>query len=166
VGVGSRPPAAPAAAHAGAARLVAETRLHPPSSCCRCSSGGLDAPRPIARMPGVVQHTRDSLREGAARRAGRRRRAHALRRPDDKDARGSGADDPDGILNVAVRDVVDEVGDASSSWPTSASTSSPTTATAACSPRRLGRQRRHARALRRDGRRAGRAGRTWSGRAG
>ena len=32
---------------------------------------------------------------------GRRRRAHALRRAASKDARGSGADDPDGVLNLA-----------------------------------------------------------------
>ena len=61
-----------------------------------------------------MQHSRESLRKAAAEavQAGRRRH-HALRRAGrHKDATGSGGIDPDGILNVAIRDVVAEVGDA------------------------------------------------------
>ena len=53
--------------------------------------------------------------------------------PARKDAVGSEAWNPDGIVQVALRDLRDEVGDGSCSWPTAASTSTPTTATAACS---------------------------------
>ena len=74
----------------------------------------MSGPVPIASMPGVVQHTRDSLRKAAAEAvAGRRRRADALR-----GAGGAGRHGqrrhrrPDGVLNVAIRDVVAEVGDA------------------------------------------------------
>lgn len=57
-------------------------------------------------MPGVVQHTRDSLRKASweAVEAG----VGGLILfgiPADKDARGSGADDPDGIVQLALRDL-------------------------------------------------------------
>jgi porphobilinogen synthase len=64
-------------------------------------------------MPGVVQHTRDSLRATAAEAA--RAGLGGLMLfgvPERKDPQGSGALDPDGVLNVAIRDVVAEVGDA------------------------------------------------------
>lgn len=74
---------------------------------------GLAEPRPVTSLPGVVQHSRDSLRKAAA---------DAVRAgiggimlfgiPDSKDAAGSGGTDRDGILNVAIRDVIAEVGDA------------------------------------------------------
>ena len=51
-----------------------------------------------------------------------------------KDARGSGADDPDGIVQQSLRDLVAEVGDAIVVMATCVSTSTPTTGTAACSP--------------------------------
>jgi len=74
---------------------------------------GIDTPEPIVSMPGVVQHTQESLRK----------EVHALADlgipavilfgiPATKDARGSGADDPDGIVQVALRSLRDEVGDA------------------------------------------------------
>ena len=65
---------------------------------------GLTEPRPIASMPGVVQHTRDSLRKAAVEAvAGRRRRADALRRARRARTRSAPAPtDPDGILNVAI----------------------------------------------------------------
>ena len=74
---------------------------------------GATEPVPIASMPGVVQHTRDSLRKAAVEaRAGGRRRADALRRPaNGVTPIGTGATDPGGVLNVALRDVVAEVGD-------------------------------------------------------
>src|SRR5690606_35000762 len=70
-------------------------------------------PRPISSMPGVVQHTRDSLREAAAEAAGLGLGGLMLFGvPEHKDAVGSGATDPDGILNLAIADVVAEVGEA------------------------------------------------------
>jgi porphobilinogen synthase len=64
-------------------------------------------------MPGVVQHTRDTLRKAAAEAAELGLGGVMLFGvPEHKDARGSGATDPDGILNLAIRDVVAEVGDA------------------------------------------------------
>jgi len=70
-------------------------------------------PTPISSMPGVVQHTRDSLRKAAAEAAELGLGGVMLFGiPAGKDARGSGAVDPEGILNVAINDVVGEVGDA------------------------------------------------------
>ena len=64
-------------------------------------------------MPGVVQHTRDSLRKAAAEAAEAGLGGVMLFGvPRAKDAAGSGAVDPDGILNLAITDVVAEVGDA------------------------------------------------------
>ncbi|MDO9455482.1 porphobilinogen synthase [Nocardioides sp.] len=74
---------------------------------------GLAEPRPISSMPGVVQHTRDSLKAAAAEAAALGLGGIMLFGiPERKDAVGSGAIDPDGILNVAIADVVAEVGDA------------------------------------------------------
>src|SRR5699024_9125322 len=73
---------------------------------------GLDQPREISSMPGVVQHTRDSLRRAAAEAAELGLGGVMLFGiPAEKDATGSGALDPDGILNVAIADVRTEVGD-------------------------------------------------------
>jgi porphobilinogen synthase len=74
---------------------------------------GLTEPAPIGTMPGVVQHSRDSLRKAAveAVQAG----VGGLMLfgvPAVRDAEGSGATADDGVLNVAIRDVVAEVGDA------------------------------------------------------
>ncbi|GAA1922491.1 porphobilinogen synthase [Nocardioides lentus] len=74
---------------------------------------GADAPRPISSMPGVVQHSRDSLRAAAVEAAELGLGGIMLfGLPAAKDAVGSGATDPQGVLTVAVRDVVAEVGDA------------------------------------------------------
>ncbi len=74
---------------------------------------GISEPVPISSMPGVVQHTRDSLRKAAAEAAGLGLGGIMLFGvPESKDARGSGAVDPAGVLNVAIEDVVSEVGDA------------------------------------------------------
>jgi porphobilinogen synthase len=68
---------------------------------------GLDAPAPISSMPGVVQHTRDSLRKAAHEAAEAGVGGLILFGiPAAKDARGSGADDPDGIVQLALRDLV------------------------------------------------------------
>ncbi len=74
---------------------------------------GLDAPAPIASMPGVVQHSRDSLRKAAAEAVAAGVGGLMLFGvPSSRDATGRGATDDDGILNVAIRDVVAEVGEA------------------------------------------------------
>ncbi len=74
---------------------------------------GLAEPAPIASMPGVVQHSRDSLRKAAVEAVAAGVGGLMLFGvPAVKDAYGSGGSDPDGILNVAIRDVVGEVGDA------------------------------------------------------
>ena len=74
---------------------------------------GLPGPVPIASMPGVVQHSRDSLRKAAAEAVQAGVGGLMLFGvPEVRDATGSGATDDDGVLNVAIRDVVAEVGDA------------------------------------------------------
>jgi porphobilinogen synthase len=74
---------------------------------------GLSEPIPIASMPGVVQHSMDSLRKAAVEAVEAGVGGLMLFGiPTEKDARGSGADDPDGVLNVAVRELVAELGDA------------------------------------------------------
>jgi porphobilinogen synthase len=95
-------------------RLVAETSLRPRQLVLPMfvREGAVD-PRPVASMPGVVQHSRDTLRKAAleAVEAGvGGLMLFAI--PTEKDAEGSGAYDPNGALNVAIRDVVSEVGDA------------------------------------------------------
>ena len=75
---------------------------------------GIDMPRPIASMPGVVQHTRDSLRRAAADavQAGIGGLIlFGVPAPKDKDATGSCGVHPDGILNLALRDLSKDLGD-------------------------------------------------------
>jgi porphobilinogen synthase len=95
-------------------RLVAEERLHPAELVLPMFvKEGTSAPTPIGSMPGVVQHSRDTVRKAAAEAAGLGLGGVMLFGvPATKDAVGSGASDPDGVLNVAVRDVREEVGDA------------------------------------------------------
>ena len=95
-------------------RLVAETTLQPQHLVLPLFvAEGAREPVPIRSMPGVVQHTRDSLRKaaGEAVEAGVGG-VMVFGLPVAKDATGSGATDPEGILNVAIADVVAEVGDA------------------------------------------------------
>jgi porphobilinogen synthase len=74
---------------------------------------GIDREQPIPSMPGVVQHTRDSLRKAVAAAADAGVGGVMLFGiPAVKDARGSAADDPAGIVQAALADVVAEVGDA------------------------------------------------------
>ncbi|MGL5827025.1 MAG: porphobilinogen synthase [Nocardioides sp.] len=74
---------------------------------------GATEPRPISSMPGVMQHTRDSLRAAAGEAAELGLGGVMLFGvPEVKDAAGSGGVDPGGVLNVAIADVVSEVGDA------------------------------------------------------
>lgn len=73
---------------------------------------GLDAPRPISSMPGVVQHTRDTLRKAAVEAVNAGVGGLMLFGiPQERDAEGSGAVDENGILNVALRDLRKELGD-------------------------------------------------------
>jgi porphobilinogen synthase len=94
-------------------RLVAETRIHPDDFVAPLFvREGIDEPQPIASLPGQLQHTRESLRQ----------EVHALADlgvpavilfgvPAAKDAVGSEAWNPDGIVQVALRDLRDDHGD-------------------------------------------------------
>lgn len=95
-------------------RMVAETSLEARQLILPVFvREGLDDPVPVSSMPGVVQHTRASLKAAAAEAAELGLGGIMLFGvPEHKDATGSGALDPDGILNVAIADVVGEVGDA------------------------------------------------------
>ncbi len=95
-------------------RLAAETRVAPAQLVLPMFiAEGAAQPRPIASMPGVVQHSLDSLRAELHRAAGAGIGGVMLFGvPEAKDALGSGATDPDGILNVATRVAAEEVGDA------------------------------------------------------
>ncbi len=95
-------------------RLVADVRVRPADLVLPVFvKQGIDVPAPIASMPGVVQHTRDSLKKAVAEAAAAGVGAVVLFGiPEVKDARGSGADDPDGIVQLALADVVAEVGEA------------------------------------------------------
>ncbi|MER5350255.1 porphobilinogen synthase [Kitasatospora sp. NPDC002551] len=94
-------------------RLVAETRLHPAELILPAFvREGITEPKPISSMPGVVQHTRDSLRRAAAEAAEAGIGGIMLfGLPEVKDADGSEGTNPDGILQQAIRDVVAEAGD-------------------------------------------------------
>ncbi|MEV5707688.1 porphobilinogen synthase [Actinoallomurus sp. NPDC052274] len=95
-------------------RLVAETHLHPSDLVLPLFvKEGITEPQPIASMPGVVQHTRESLRKAAhdAVEAG----VGGLILfgiPAVKDGRGSAADDPAGIVQKGLRDLSADLGDA------------------------------------------------------
>ncbi|MEO5678607.1 MAG: porphobilinogen synthase [Acidimicrobiales bacterium] len=94
-------------------RLVAETRLGVDDLVLPAFvRQGIDEPQPIESLPGVVQHTRESLRQEARRLVDLGIPGLLLFGvPTQKDAEGSQAFDPDGIVQVALRDVRDEVGD-------------------------------------------------------
>jgi len=95
-------------------RLVRETHLVPSQLVLPMFvREGLSEPQPIGSMPGVVQHSLDSLRRAAVEAAAAGLGGVMLFGvPTVRDAVGSGADDPDGILNVATAALVAEVGDA------------------------------------------------------
>ncbi len=94
-------------------RLVADVRVSPSDLVLPVFvKEGLSEPAPIASMPGVVQHTRESLKKAVSEAAAAGVGAVILFGiPSMKDARGSGADDPSGIVQLALADVVAEVGD-------------------------------------------------------
>jgi porphobilinogen synthase len=94
-------------------RLVAETSLRPSQLVLPLFvREGLSEPQPISSMPGVVQHTRDTLKKAASEAVAAGLGGVMLFGiPEEKDAVGSGAVDPHGILNLAITDVVAEVGE-------------------------------------------------------
>jgi porphobilinogen synthase len=94
-------------------RLVAETTLEPRQLVLPLFvREDAPEPTPISSMPGVVQHTRDTLKKAAADAVQAGLGGVMLFGiPAEKDATGSGAVDPHGILNLAITDVVAEVGD-------------------------------------------------------
>jgi porphobilinogen synthase len=74
---------------------------------------GIDAPEPVVSMPGVVQHTQESVRKEVRALAELGVPAVMLFGiPEHKDARGSQADARDGVVQVALANLRDEVGDA------------------------------------------------------
>jgi porphobilinogen synthase len=95
-------------------RLVAETDLRPRHLVLPMFvKEGATEPVPIASMPGVVQHTRDSLRKAAVEAVAAGVGGLMLFGvPEHRDATGSAGTDPEGVLNVALRDVRSELGDA------------------------------------------------------
>ncbi|MEB8342631.1 porphobilinogen synthase [Streptomyces endophyticus] len=96
-------------------RMVAETRLHPSDLILPAFvREGIDAPVEIGSMPGVYQHTRDSLKKAAAEAAEAGVSGIMLfgvPLDEKKDGRGTVGTDSDGILQLALRDVRSEVGD-------------------------------------------------------
>ncbi len=94
-------------------RMVAETTVRPNQLVLPMFvKEGAAEPVPIATMPGVVQHTRDSLRKAAVEAVEAGVGGLMLFGvPEHKDATGSGGIDPDGVLNVALRDLRSELGD-------------------------------------------------------
>ncbi|CAN5231745.1 porphobilinogen synthase [soil metagenome] len=95
-------------------RLVAQTRLHSAELILPMFvREGIAEPAPIASMPGVQQHSLDSLRRGIVDAAEAGIGGVMLFGvPLEKDAIGSAATDENGILNVATRIAVQEAGDA------------------------------------------------------
>ena len=95
-------------------RMVAETRLGVDDLIAPLFvREGIDGAAPIASMPGVVQHTRATLVKEARRLAQLGVPAVVLFGvPADKDAQGSQAWNPDGIVQVALGDLREELGDA------------------------------------------------------
>jgi porphobilinogen synthase len=94
-------------------RLVAETRLTVDDLVAQLFvREGIDDPRPIAALPGVVQHTRESLRKEVAGLAALGIPGVMLFGvPASRDGEGSQAWSPDGIVQHALADLRREVGD-------------------------------------------------------
>jgi porphobilinogen synthase len=94
-------------------RLVAENRLHAADLILPMFvKEGISEPVPVGSMPGVMQHTRESLRKAAheAVRAGVGG-VMLFGIPKSKDANGSGADASDGIVQLALHDLRSDLGD-------------------------------------------------------
>jgi porphobilinogen synthase len=93
-------------------RLVAQVSVQPSDLVLPLFvKEGITEPQPVSSMPGVVQHTRDSVRKAAAD------AVHAgvgglilFGIPAAKDGPGSAADDPDGIVQLALGDLAADLG--------------------------------------------------------
>lgn len=96
-------------------RLVAQTSLEPRHLVLPMFvADGIDEPRPISSMPGVFQHTRDSLRRAAADAVAAGvggLMLFGVPRDEDKDPLGSAGSAPDGVLNAALRDLATDLGE-------------------------------------------------------
>jgi porphobilinogen synthase len=97
-------------------RLVAQTSLEPRHLVLPMFvAEGIDEPRPIGSMPGVVQHTPESLRRAAVAAVDAGvggLMLFGVPTDDAKDATGAAGIAEDGVLNVALRDLAAELGDA------------------------------------------------------
>ena len=93
-------------------RLVAQTRLHPADLVLPMFvKESLTEPAPLTSMPGVLQHTRDSLKVAATQAVSAGVGGLMIFGiPETRDGIGSQAIDPGGILNVALADLRAEVG--------------------------------------------------------
>ncbi|MGW5111578.1 porphobilinogen synthase [Nocardia sp. NPDC004123] len=95
-------------------RLVAETSLEPRHLILPMFvADGIGEPHEISSMPGVFQHSMDSLRKAAVEAVAAGvggLMLFGVPKPEDKDAQGSAASDPEGILNRGLRALVHEVG--------------------------------------------------------
>lgn len=93
--------------------MVTETRLHPDDLIAPLFvREGIDEPQPIESLPGQFQHSRASLREEVGQLKDLGVPAVILFGvPEHKDAEGSEAWNPDGIVQVALRDLRDDHGD-------------------------------------------------------
>jgi len=94
-------------------RLVAGTAVRPADLVQPLFvKEGIGSPQPVTSMPGVLQHTRDSVRKAAAEAVEAGVGGLILFGiPAIKDGLGSAADDPDGIIQVVLRDLAADVGD-------------------------------------------------------
>ncbi len=94
-------------------RMTAEYRLDPSELVLPAFiREGLTEPNPISSMPGVVQHTTDSLLRASAEAVELGLGGIMLFGiPAERDAHGSAGTDPDGVLNKAIAAVRSEVGD-------------------------------------------------------
>ena len=94
-------------------RLVAQTSVRPSGLVLPLFvKEGISEPQPVSSMPGVLQHTRDSVRKAAAEAAAAGVGGLIVFGiPAAKDAVGSAADDPAGIVQLALADLTAEVGD-------------------------------------------------------
>ena len=94
-------------------RLVAETRLHPADLILPLFvKEGLSEPVSVDSMPGVMQHSRESLRKAAHEAVAAGVGGLMLFGiPEHKDATGTSADADDGIVQLALRDLRSDLGD-------------------------------------------------------
>lgn len=94
-------------------RLTSEYRLAPAELILPAFiREGLSEPLPISSMPGVVQHSTESLKRAAVQAVENGVGGIMLFGvPATRDATGSASLDPEGVLNKAIRDVRAEVGD-------------------------------------------------------